>query len=162
MATVYYKPAEVLHWIGSSSKEYRDHALKKGRDVAKRAGEYGWAGGLKQAGSAIGDLSRMAMADVFRKHAESLSYVLDEEWFESHQGGQRKRVSYRDVKEIAARGSDRYTVIFEGGSVSIKPIAHLVAGRLRVPIGWLRNGMEVPYAVLIEELAARCGVEVEV
>jgi hypothetical protein len=30
-----------------------------------------------------------------------------------------------------------------------------------VPIGWDRNGMEVPYELLVEELAARSRVEVD-
>jgi hypothetical protein len=36
-----------------------------------------------------------------------------------------------------------------------------VAGPLKVPIGWERNGLEAPYLLIVEEIAARAGVEVE-
>jgi len=37
----------------------------------------------------------------------------------------------------------------------------VVAGRTKVPVGWRRNGLEVPYELLIDELAARSGRSIE-
>lgn len=161
MNTVYYRPPDILHWIGSSSDQSRDRARRKGRDIPRATGEEGIAQGFKQAASAVMDFGRASVAEIFCRRAQNLSYVLDEEWFEQHSGGKRKRVLYKSVHEIVNRGGDKYSLLFDGGGVTVKPIAHLVGSRLRVPIGWLRNGMEVPFSVLVEELAARCGLDWE-
>ena len=45
-------------------------------------------------------------------------------------------------------------LVLDRGTLQIKPYAYVVAGKLKVPIGWARNGIEVPYELLIEELSS--------
>ncbi len=160
MLPVYYKPAEVIGLLGEDSEEYRHKARQKGREISRATTERNLTGGLKQAAGAMWDFGRGALADLLHRQAEGTGYVLDADGFEAKTMTGRKRIGYKDVTDIRARNGDRFVVTYSGGAITIKPLAHLVAGRLRVPIGWERNGMEVPYGMLIDELAARCGVEV--
>jgi len=101
------------------------------------------------------------MADLAHRQASASEYVLGDAHFEIVRPTGNRRVTYAEVKKIKLEG-DRAQFELIHGSVSIKPFAHLVSGRVRVPIGWTRNNVEVPYELLIEELAARCDIEVEV
>lgn len=116
--------------------------------------------GIKQVAGAASDLGKGALTDLVYRQAEETTYSLSDDAIEVIGMTSRKRIPYADVSEIGARPHDRFEVTHKGGTLVLKPIAHLVAGRLRVPVGWSRNGMEVPYAMLIEELAAHCGVEI--
>ncbi len=107
------------------------------------------------------DMGRGAFAELVHKQAEGTEYALDEDKLEARNLGRSKAISYRDVKQILAKSSDRYQLVLASGTHMVKPIAHLVAGRLKVPIGWRRNTMEVPYETLIDEIAARCGLEIQ-
>jgi len=109
---------------------------------------------------AVGELGKGTLSDIVQRRAEDSSFQLNDEALEVIGLTNRKRILYKDVTEIHAKPHDRFELVHKGGTLTIKPIAHLLAGRLRVPVGWLRNGMEVPYALLIEELAAHCGVEI--
>jgi len=102
-----------------------------------------------------------ALDQVQRKHVEETAYILHADALEYNGLTKTKRVPYNKVKAVRDLGSDRFRIDHEGGSLEIKPVAHLVSGRIRVPVGWIRNGTEVPFSLLIEELAARCGVEIE-
>jgi hypothetical protein len=86
--------------------------------------------------------------------------VLGSDRFEVVSNGSVKTVKYKDVAAMRQRG-DRVSVVLKQGSVTIKPHAHIVAGRIRVPVGWTRNGIEVPFDTLPDELSARCGVNIE-
>ena len=74
--------------------------------------------------------------------------------------GKIESIAYEAIKGVRIDG-DRARLILEKGSVTIRPFAHIVAGRVKVPVGWVRNGMEVPYDLLIEEIAARARREIE-
>ena len=71
-----------------------------------------------------------------------------------------KTIPYDRVIAIHQRG-DRTVFTLDKGTVTIKPFAYIVSGRIKVPVGWVRNGIEVPYELITLELAARCGVEVQ-
>lgn len=157
MSHVSYRPAEVLHWFGIGSKEARRRAQKKGQ-AALQGGDI--ARGLRQVAGAAADFGKGALNDLVQRQAEETTYQLGDTGFEVIGLTSRKHIAYEDVTAIECRPHDRFEVTHKSGRIMVKPIAHLVAGRLRVPVGWLRNGMEVPYAMLIEELAARCGVEI--
>ena len=157
MANVTYRPAEVLHWFGIGSKEARRRAQKKGQ-AALQGGDF--ARGIRQVAGAAADFGKGALNDLVQRQAEETSYLLGDTGFEVIGLTSRKHLAYADVSLIEARPHDRFEFTHKNGRLVVKPIAHLVAGRLRVPVGWLRNGMEVPYAMLIEELAARCAVEI--
>jgi hypothetical protein len=160
METVRYTPAEVVRWLDVGAESNRASAKRQTRSIVRREGERTIGKDIMQAAGAIFDAGKSAYAELMRRQTEGTEYVLLEEAFEVRSLGRVRTVRYDEVQDISMRTADRVVLALERGSISIKPVAHLVAGRLRVPIGWNRNGMEVPYAILVEELAARCGLEV--
>ena len=157
MLTVTYRPADVLHWFGVGSSQARQKARQKGQAALNRNDI---VKSIKDVAGAASELGRGTMNDLVQRKAEDTAYQLSDDALDVLSTTIRKRIPYADVTELHAKQNDRFELIHKGGSLTIKPIAHLLAGRMRVPVGWLRNGMEVPYALLIEELAARCGVEI--
>jgi hypothetical protein len=115
---------------------------------------------VKTAAGAVYDFGKSAYAEAVRKHAETSEFVLQEEHFDVVHNGSIKTIPYSRVKQVKL-AKDRARLMLDKGSISIKPVAFLVAGHLKVPVGWVRNGIEVPFDLLIEELAARCGLEVD-
>lgn len=161
MAHAIYRPAEVLHWLGYGSEEVKDRASKRGQQALRDAGDRRFFDGVKGAAGAVLDLGRTAYVDLLRKKMTQEEYVLEDDHFIAAGLTSRRRFLYGDVRTIKAMGGDRFVVEGDDFKVTIRPIAHLVSGRYRVPIGWVRNGMEVPYGMLVDELAARCEVEVQ-
>lgn len=157
MPVVSYRPADVLHWFGVKSSEAKLRARKKSK--AALAGT-DLLQGIKDMAGAATDFGRGAVTDLVQRQAEETTYSLADDAFEVVNIASRKRVAYSDVTQISAKAHDRFEVTHKNGRIVVRPIAHLVAGRMRVPVGWTRNGMEVPYALLIEELSARAGVEI--
>jgi len=118
----------------------------------------GFGENLKSAAGAILDFSRGAYTDVMHRQAEASEYVLHDKHVDIVRGSNIKSVAYERVTGIEI-DKDKAVLNLDKGSITIKPFAHLVAGRAKVPIGWSRNGIEVPFELLIEELAARCNVD---
>lgn len=148
--------------IGLESRRRGQRARGSEFDAAVRAAsQQGIAEGLKSAAGAFWEMGKGALGDIFMKQVESLSYQLSDDSFEVTGLTARKRIEYASVSAIRSRGNDRFDLEHETGVLVIKPVAHLVAGRLKVPVGWARGGMEVPYMTLVEELAGRCGVDIE-
>jgi hypothetical protein len=157
MSVVRYKPAEVLHWFDLGSREAMARAKRRGKGALR---ECDLGKGLKEAAGAAFEFGKGALTDAVHRSVEMTEYILADDGFEVVGLGGRRRIPYSDVRDVRLLGTERAEIVHTGGSFVIKPVAHLVAGRLKVPVGWLRNGMEVPYAMLIEELAARSGVDV--
>ena len=159
MEPIRYKPGEAIRWLETGADANMKSARQKGRDMFTPGTPA--SAKLGQGVGALIDLGKGAWADMVHKQAEASEYVLQDDRFDVVSGNSIKTVPYAEIKKIAIKG-ERATVTLDRGSVlTIKPYAHITAGRLRVPVGWQRNGMEVPYDLLIEELSARCGIEVE-
>ncbi len=161
MELIRYKPGEAIRWLETGAQDTMKNAKRKGRSVVRREGERTIGRDLKEVAGAMMEFGKSAMADFIHKHAEATEYVLFDDHFESRSGGRIKSTPYDDVQHIYYRQNDKVTLELEQGAVVIKPVAHLVSGRIKVPVGWQRNGIEVPYELLVDELSARCGVEVE-
>lgn len=160
MEPVRYKPGEAIRWLETGAEAARELAKRKGREAASSDGA-----GFERIGQGVGalvDLGKSAWTDIVHRQAEASQYVLQETHFDVVAGTSIKSLRYADVKRIAVKHDKAVLTLVRGATITIKPYAYITAGRIRVPVGWLRNGMEVPYALLIEELAARCGVEVDV
>jgi hypothetical protein len=114
-----------------------------------------------QAASAVADVGRSAAAGVVHSQAAETVYKLFDDRLEVRTPLSRQTIEYSGVRGITAHGKDKFTLEHEGGTLTVRPIAHLASGRVRVPVGWVRNEIEVPYTMLLEELSARCGVEIE-
>lgn len=160
MELVRYRPGEAIRWLQTGAENLRKGAQAKGKAAATAGSPDAKAFGenLKTAAGALLEYSRSAYADLIHRQADASEYVLHDKHFDIVRGPNIKTVEYARVHTIDLT-KDRAVLELDKGSISIKPFAHLVAGRARVPIGWSRNGIEVPFELLIEELAARCGVE---
>lgn len=116
---------------------------------------------IRQGFSAAAEFGSNALTDLRHRRLDEVLYLLNEDSFEAITLSTHKKVEFDKIKAIISEGKDRFRVDYDNGRLTIKPLAHLVSGRSRVPIGWKRNGIEVPYTLLAEELAARCGVEID-
>lgn len=162
MELVRYRPGEAIRWLQTGAEHIRRGATAKGLAAAQAGTPDAKALGdnLKTAAGAIWDFSRGAYADLMHRQAEASEYVLHDRHFDVVRGPNIKSIVYDRVQSIELN-KDRAVVTLEKGAVTIRPFAHLVAGKVKVPVGWSRNGIEVPFELLVEELAARCNVEFE-
>ncbi|MCU0316424.1 MAG: hypothetical protein MUC92_07510 [Fimbriimonadaceae bacterium] len=159
MATIEYKPADVLHWFAIEARTSKERARRQGQEVAK-AGTI--VSGLRHAAGVALEYGVGTASELAQWQADETSFLLHDSGFEAINLVKRTKIDYSKVKQIVKEGTDKFKILYVGGSLTLKPVAHLSAGRLKVPIGWRRNGLEVPFVMLIEELSARCGVEIEV
>lgn len=161
MSAVTYRPPDVLLWFSTGSQEALSSAKRKGKALARGTSESSVKQKFFQAASLAVDLGRGAGADIVHRAALEAVYKLySDRLVVKSQLGQQT-IAFADVSAIVAHPKDRFSVEYEGGTLTVRPIAHLVSGRVRVPVGWMRNEIEVPYTMLLEELSARCGVEIE-
>lgn len=161
MANVVYKPAEVLHWFEAETRRTNASAKAQTRDIARTAKGEGIIPGIKQAAEAAISAGKGAYGSVVQRVAEETRYDLFSQGFEVTDLTRKSKIGYDQIRQILAKPNDRFQILYNGGSLMIKPVAHLVAGKYRVPVGWIRNGAEVSYRTLIEELSARSGVEID-
>lgn len=163
MDLVRYRPGEAIRWLQTGAENIRREARTKGKSVVGQTGvdQRTLGENLKTAANAVYDFGRGAYAELKHRQAEASEFVLHEDRVDIVRSGTIKSVAYSLVRRIDLDG-ERATLVLDKGTVSIKPFAHIVAGKAKVPLGWTRNGIEVPYELLIEELSARCGVEVEI
>ncbi|MEA2552344.1 MAG: hypothetical protein QOJ65_520 [Fimbriimonadaceae bacterium] len=163
MEPIRYKTGEAIRWLKTGAQAIRKEAREKGRQVVqsgapKDVRDVG--GRVAAAAGAVMDFGKSAWADLKHSELEHTEYVLTDEGFDIVKGSSIKSVPYERVEKIQ-RSRDRVTITLDRGSILIKPHAFIVAGGIKVPVGWTRNGMEVPYDLLLEELSARCGVNIE-
>ena len=160
MNPVVYRPPDILRWFDLASRQSAQDARDRGKAVATLAGESKILPTIREAAGAAISLGKGAFGGLVQRQAEETRYDLHETGIEAIDLTKRIKIDYSQVREIVPKGGDKYLVLFNGGSLTIKPVAHLVAGKYKVPVGWLRNGVEVPFLTLVEELAARSQVEV--
>ncbi len=115
---------------------------------------------VRDAAGALVDLGKSALSELMHRQATASEFMLHDDHFEVASPGRLRVVRYDAVRPIRRRG-DRVNLELEKGAVTIKPHAYIVAGRIRVPIGWVRGGIEVPYDVLVDELSGRCRLPIE-
>ena len=160
MELIRYKPGEAIRWLELGAQDLKKGAKRKGKSVMKREGQRTISRDISEVAGVLMGMGKGALADMLHHQAEASEYVLHDDRFEVITPGRIKSVKYSQVRSIRMK-NDKATLVLSQGSVTIKPHAYVVAGRIKVPIGWARNGMEVPYEVLLDELAARCDVEIE-
>ena len=162
MELVRYRPGEAIRWLQMGADNIRRDARIKGKSVVGQTGvdQRSFGENFKTAASAVFEFGKGAYAELKHRQAEANEFVLHEKHVDIVHNGSFKTIEYSLVKAIDLEG-EKATLVLEKGSVAIKPFAHIVAGKAKVPVGWSRNGIEVPYELLIEELAARCGVDLD-
>jgi hypothetical protein len=155
---VRYRPGEAIRWLQTGAENIRRGARAKGKSVVE--GDTRTFGeSLKTAAGAAIDFTKGAYADLKHRQAEASEYVMLDGHFDVVNGTSIKAINYDRVEKITLNG-DRATLFLDKGTLTIKPFAYIVAGRAKVPVGWTRNGIEVPYELLLEELAAHCNLDI--
>ncbi len=159
---VRYRPGEAIRWLETGAENIRKGAQTRGLNLLRQTGADSktFSENLKTAAGALFDFGKGTYADMVHRQAEDSEYVFQDDQFDVVSGGNLKTIPYNRVFAIHLRG-DRATLTLDKGHVVIKPFAYIVAGRVKVPVGWVRNGIEVPYELLLLELAARCGLEIQ-
>jgi hypothetical protein len=159
---VRYKPGEAVRWLQTEADRLRADAKASGKAATEPSSVdfAGFAELIKNAAGAVLNLGKSAYADFAHLRANATEYAFLDDRMDVVTGTTIKAISYSSVKQISLRG-DKAVLTLDKGNLTIKPFAHIVAGPVKVPIGWQRNGLEAPYHLIIEELAARCGVEVQ-
>lgn len=164
MEPIRYKPGEAIRWLETAADSFKRNAKVKGKEAVdpkrdrsdfKKVGQ-----NVADVAGAIYDLGRSAWADMLHRQADASEYVLQDGHFDVVKGTSIKTIDYDRVESVTVK-NETVTLNLDKGSLTIKPYAYIVAGRVKVPVGWSRNGMEVPYELLIEELCARCGVNLD-
>jgi hypothetical protein len=160
---VRYKPGEAIRWLQTEADRLRSDAKANGKAATEpnTIDFAGFAELIKNAAGAVLNLGKSAYADLAHLKANATEYVFLDDRMDVVSGPNIKAIYYTSVKQITMRG-DKAILSLEKGNLTIKPFAHIVAGPVKVPIGWERNGLEAPYHLIIEELAARCKLEVQV
>jgi hypothetical protein len=159
---VRYRPGEAIRWLATGAEILRKDAQTRGWAAVRQQTSDARTvrDSIKSAAGALIDLGRSAYADILHNQAEASEYVLLNDHFDIVRNGTIRSVQYSEVKSIEFKG-EKATLTLEKGAVSIKPVAHIVAGHAKVPVGWTRNDIEVNYELLIEELAARCKLDID-
>jgi malonyl CoA-acyl carrier protein transacylase len=154
---VRYRPGEAIRWLDGAAEEALGQAKEKASAVTQNGA--GWTERIKKVAGALGELGRGAQAELTRRRAAVSEFVFRDEDFTVSRAGSRQTFPYSAVKRFA-KDKDKVVVTLAHAALTIRPYAYVVAGKLKVPVGWDRNGSEVPYELLFEEWAARCRLEV--
>lgn len=159
---VRYRPGEAIRWLQTEAGRLRDDAKSSGKAATSppSVDMPGITETVKNAASAVFNLGRSAYAEMAHMRAKASEFILLEDRMDIVTDTSIKAIPYSSVKKITLKG-DKAQLHLEKGNFTIKPFAYLVAGPIKVPIGWERNGLETPYHLIIEELAARCQLDVE-
>jgi hypothetical protein len=163
MEPIRYRTGEAIRWLKTGAQSIRKDASHRSKQVIQGGAPKDvrdMGGRVAAAAEAMMDFGKSAWADFKHSELEHSEFVLTDNGFDIVKGASIKSIPYVRVEKIQRKG-ERVTVSLDKGSLVIKPHAHIVAGGLKVPVGWSRNGMEVPYELLAEELSARCGVNIE-
>lgn len=156
MDIVRYRPGEAIRWLKTGAEDMR----KQAKRMIGKASESDVKGSLKSAASAIYGYGKSAVAELVHRQLEASEYVLHEDRLEVIGATGARYYPYESFVEMRLKG-DRCTVVTTKGKFVIKPHAYVVSGTLKVPVGWMRNDMEVAFEMLLDELSARAGVNIE-
>ena len=159
---VRYRPGEAIRWLETGGDNIRRGARNRGINLLRTGTIDSQTIGdnLKTAAGALFDFGKGTYAEMMHRLAEDSEYVLQENQFDIVNGGNIRSIAYSRIVAMTIRG-DRATLTLDKGTATIKPFAFIVVGRIRVPVGWVRNGIEVPFEMLVHELAARSGCELQ-
>ncbi|MBI5708166.1 MAG: hypothetical protein HZC36_14385 [Armatimonadetes bacterium] len=160
MDVIRYRPAEAVKWLSHGAGHLRKEAARQSGSILRREGTRTIQKDLMDAAEVLLGVGKSAIAEIMHVGAAGVEYILHKDRFEVHKGNSMKVYRYKDVMAMKMRG-DRLSVQMKAATATIAPPAHIVSARVRVPIGWSRNGIEVPYEMLLDELSARCGIEIE-
>src|SRR5687767_7935109 len=132
MELVRYRPGEAIRWLQTGAEKGRKTAQQKTRSLTLPSDVTGLGRNAKTVAGAIFDMGKSAWTDLLHHQASASEYVLHDDEFEIIRSNGTRRIRYGDVEAMTQKG-DRTVLTLPGGSLSIRPYAHIVAGRVKVP-----------------------------
>lgn len=150
-----YRPGEAIRWLQTGAASSRRSARDRTRGISAPSDLQSAKQAVSGAAGALFDYGKSAVAELLHKEAIESEYILYPDHFEIVKPGSTRKIPYDAVKSSEREGDKLTLAMQSGGSITIKPFAHIVAGRIKAPIGWNRNGMEVPFETLFDELEGR-------
>jgi len=149
--TVVYRPVEIQGWLKLGSESLKKAPFHVGGDIRKTVtGAFGKAF----------DFGKGALAGVGGLAIERIEYRLHEDRVEIVGVGPTRTVLFSSIRSVEAQGRG-FRIDAGSHTFTIKPYAHLLVSSVKVPLGWKRNRMDVPFSLLAEEIAARAKVRIE-
>jgi hypothetical protein len=142
---VKYKPVDIIRWIDFTTESHNKTHTK----------ESPFPKTIKQALQKMVNLSKTTTAQVARNAIEQLEYRLYHDSLEMHSQTGFRSILYSQVTHIEILKREAFRIRTEKETVRIKPYAWMIVANLKIPLGWRREDMEVPYHLLLEEIAAR-------
>jgi hypothetical protein len=155
-----YKPDPAVRWLQIGAGGMRKHAHHQGSQVLKREGARSLGKDVAQAAGALVGAGKSAVAELKHLALQATEYALFDDRFEVIRSTGIRSISYAEVRS-ATRVNDDVNFILSRGSLTISPPAYVQSGPVRAIIGWERNGIEVAYELLIEEICARSGIDLD-
>lgn len=153
MIAARYIPFDIQNWV-----ELGTGTLQHGRPPVKVPGG--------EIGKSVGELisravrtSQGAVANLKVKRIDQIEYRLSDDFFEIEGGA---RIDYADIKRIEHSKKSGFRIYSSFKEIEINPYAWLKVGSVEVPLGWLRDGLEVPFELLVQEIGIRAKVELMV
>lgn len=160
MEPIRYKPGEAIRWLETGADDLRRQAKRQTAGVVERTGDRNFGTDIRDVAGALIGFGKGALADILHRQAEASEYLVFPDRLEVVSPSGIRYIPFADMVSMKQKG-DRMQITLKHGGLTIKPHAYIVAGRLRVPIGWSRNGIEVPFETLLDELSARADLVIE-
>lgn len=162
MQPVRYRPGESLKWLDEAAGADK----KKAGRLYQSAVHDSFSGSaaeasrhrLMKAAKAMGALLKGAYTEIANSKMLAVEYVLTDDSIFISGPNRREEIRFDTISSLTFDGVN---AVFnhQKGDFTIKPYAYITAGAVKAPIGWNRDGHEVPYELLVEEIAARCGLQ---
>jgi hypothetical protein len=149
---VRYRPLTVGTWLVLGAQSLPEEDLLKARPGMARAV---WSA----VGKFVGE-GKLTYAEIIRQHLEKMEYRLYEDRVETTQGARVKAFPYSDLKRCEIPRPYEFRFHSSQGMLVIRPYAWLSVRGLKVPLGWRRDRLEVPYVQLGEEIADRARLRI--
>ncbi len=156
-----YRPAASLTWLTDSAEAGLKKAERLSKQAVRTKSQFGGSSPkerLYSAGKALFEVAKSAYTEVAKSKMDAHEYVLNESSIIVVSGSKSEEIKYADISGLEIEGL-KAKFKHKLGLLTIQPYAFVVAGVAKAPIGWNRDGHEVPYELLIEEIAARSGLE---
>lgn len=154
-----YRPDPAVRWLQIDAEQTKAAAGERGRQAFARKGEF--RKNVRDAAAAAVKFGQSVITENRFDQLDGSEYVLQTEHLDVVRGHTIRTIRYTEIHRVVM-GKEAATLIMEAGDFVIRPLAHLSSGRVRVPIGWQRNGIDVPFEILVEEIAARAGKRLEI
>lgn len=154
--TVTYSPPEALKWIQFKSDVAREGAIRRLARSGKTV-RHDWKSSITDVAGAVGAYASTAASSMTHTAKNLARYEMDETTLLYRSMGKTTKISFEEIQEIILCG-DEATVIHSKGRLKIRPVGYVSSGIVKAPLGWKRNGTEVPFITLIEEIAGRAGL----